>query len=70
MPMRRRPNDRARAARDHLSMDTLCTFTVNTYHAAWTRALWPSLVLTVAVAMDQCTRGPSITAMVLTALFS
>ena len=51
-------------------MDTLRTCTVNAYHAAWTRALWPSLVLTVAVAMDQCTRGPSITAMVLTALFS
>ena len=51
-------------------METLRTVTVNTCRAAWTRALWPSLVLTVAIALDQCTRGPSITAMILTQLFS
>lgn len=51
-------------------METLRTVTVNTCRAAWTRALWPSLVLSVVIALDQCTRGPSITAMVLTRLFS
>lgn len=51
-------------------METLRTVTVNTCRAAWMRALWPSLVLTVAIALDQCTRGPSITAMILTQLFS
>ena len=49
-------------------METLRTVTVNTCRAAWMRALWPSLVLTVAIAADQCTRAPSITAMVLTRL--
>jgi hypothetical protein len=47
-------------------MDSLRTFTTNTTRAALMRALWPSLVLTVAVALDQCTRGPSITAMLIT----
>jgi hypothetical protein len=51
-------------------METLRTVTVSTYRAAWMRACWPSLVLSVALAMDQVTRGPSITAMVLTALFA
>ena len=49
-------------------MDTFCTHAVNAYRAAWMRALWPSLVLSVAIALDQCTRGPSIPAMVLTQL--
>ena len=51
-------------------METIRAVTVNTARAAWMRAVWPSLVLTVAIALDQCTRGPSITAMVLTRLFS
>jgi hypothetical protein len=51
-------------------METLRIHTVNTARAAWTRAVLPSLVLSVAIALDQCTRGPSITAMVLTRLFS
>lgn len=50
-------------------MDTLRTHTVNACRAAWMRAFWPSLVLAVAVTLDQSTRGPSITAMVLTQLF-
>lgn len=49
-------------------MDTLRTHTVNACRAAWMRALWPSLVLTVAIALDQCTRGPSVTAMVISQL--
>jgi hypothetical protein len=48
-------------------MDSIRTLTVNTAHEALTRALWPSIVLSVAVALDQCTRGPSITAMLITA---
>lgn len=53
-----------------ISMETLRTHAVNSARAAWMRALWPSLVLTVAIALDQCTRGPSITAMLLTQLCS
>ena len=63
----RRTTGRLRCA-NLSAMETLRTVTVNTYRAAWMRALWPSLVLTVAIAADQCTRGPSITAMVLTRL--
>jgi hypothetical protein len=51
-------------------METIRAFTVNTARAAWMRAVWPSLVLTVAIALDQCTRGPSVTAMVVTQLLS
>ncbi|MCC2673263.1 MAG: hypothetical protein K0R89_2880 [Ramlibacter sp.] len=49
-------------------METIRTATVNTARAAWMRAVWPSLVLSVAIALDQYTRGPSISAMVLTYL--
>jgi hypothetical protein len=52
------------------SMETLRTLSVNTARAACLRALGPSIVLSVAVALDQCTRGPSITAMLLTAYFN
>jgi hypothetical protein len=48
-------------------METLRNHTVNAARAALTRALWPSIVLSVAVALDQFTRGPSITQMVITA---
>jgi hypothetical protein len=51
-------------------METIRAVTVNTARAAWMRAVWPSLVLTIAIALDQCTRGPSITAMIITQLFS
>ncbi|NML48534.1 hypothetical protein HHL11_32620 [Ramlibacter sp. G-1-2-2] len=46
-------------------METLHTYAVNTASAAWTRAFWPSVVLAVAIALDQFTRGPSITGMIL-----
>jgi hypothetical protein len=49
-------------------METLRTFSANATRAAWTRALLPSLVLTVAISLDQMTRGPSITAMLITNL--
>jgi hypothetical protein len=48
-------------------MDSLRTFTVNTAHEAVNRALWPSIVLSVAIALDQYTRGPSLSAMLITA---
>lgn len=51
-------------------METLRNRTVDTARTAWMRALWPSMVLSVAIALDQCTRGPSITAMIITQLFS
>jgi len=51
-----------------VSMETLHTHAVNAASAAWTRAFWPSVVLTVAIALDQFTRGPSITGMILTNL--
>jgi hypothetical protein len=50
------------------AMETLRTHAINTASAAWTRAFWPSLVLTVAIALDQCTRGPSVTALILSQL--
>ncbi|MDB5897091.1 MAG: hypothetical protein JWP22_100 [Ramlibacter sp.] len=49
-------------------METIRTLSVSATRAAWTRALLPSLVLTVAISLDQMTRGPSITAMILTQL--
>ena len=51
------------------SMETLRTFTETAWRESWNRAVWPSLVLSIAVALDQCTRGPSITAMVITHFF-
>jgi hypothetical protein len=51
------------------SMETLRTITETAWRESWNRAVWPSLVLSLAVALDQCTRGPSITAMVLTHFF-
>ena len=46
-------------------MDTLHTFAEAAWRESWNRAFWPSLAITVAAALDGCTRGPSITAMVL-----
>lgn len=51
-------------------MQTLRTIADTAWRESWNRAVWPSLVLTVAIALDQCTRGPSITAMIITQLFS
>jgi hypothetical protein len=51
-------------------METIRATTVNTARAAWMRAVWPSLVLTVAITLDQYTRGPSISGMLLTYLLS
>lgn len=51
-------------------MQTLRTIADTAWRESWNRAVWPSLVLTVAIALDQCTRGPSITAMIITRLFS
>ena len=47
-------------------METLRIITEKAWRESWNRALWPSLVLSIAVALDQCTRGPSITAMLIT----
>jgi hypothetical protein len=47
-------------------METVRTIAENAWRESWNRAVWPSLVLSIAVALDQCTRGPSITAMLIT----
>ena len=49
-------------------METLHATFANAARAAWVRAVWPSLVLTVAITLDQYTRGPSISGMLLTYL--
>ena len=49
-------------------MDILRTLADAAWRESWNRAFWPSLAITVAAALDGCTRGPSITAMVLTNL--
>jgi hypothetical protein len=51
-------------------MDKLHIIADKAWRESWNRAVWPSLVLSLAIALDQCTRGPSITAMVLTRFFS
>jgi hypothetical protein len=51
-------------------MESLHTIAGMLWRESWNRAFWPSLALTVAASLDQCTRGPSITALVLTALCS
>jgi hypothetical protein len=48
-------------------MGTLRSITQTAWRESWNRAFWPSLILSLIVAMDQCTRGPSITAMLVTA---
>ena len=47
-------------------MDTLHSITDTLWRESWNRAFWPSLMLSVVVALDQCTRGPSLTAMAVT----
>ncbi|WP_332823593.1 hypothetical protein [Ramlibacter sp.] len=39
---------------------------MKTAKAAWMRAIGPSMVLSAAIALDQYTRGPSISGMLLT----
>lgn len=61
-----RLKDGARHQTHHLGMETIRTATVNTAKAAWMRAMVPSMVLSAAIALDQYTRGPSISGMLLT----
>lgn len=68
--MRSGPSYRTRVAQHHECMETVRTIAENAWRESWNRAVWPSLVLTLAVTLDQCTRGPSITAMILTQFFS
>lgn len=51
-------------------METLHHIAEATWRESWNRAFWPSLLITVAAALDGCTRGPSITAMLLANLSS
>lgn len=51
-------------------MEKLHAIAEATWRESWNRAFWPSLAITLAAALDGCTRGPSITAMVLTNLSS
>jgi hypothetical protein len=63
-------NHRTRPGQHHDCMETVRTIADKAWRESWNRAVWPSLVLTLAVSLDQCTRGPSITAMILTQFFS
>ena len=51
-------------------MTTLHSIAEAAWRESWNRAFWPSLLITVAAALDGCTRGPSITGMVLANLSS
>jgi hypothetical protein len=51
-------------------MDHFHTTAVTTARTLWTRAALPSMVLSVAVTLDQYTRGPSVSGMVLTWLLA
>jgi len=51
-------------------MDQLRIRTCNAARAAWTRAALPSMVLAMAITLDQYTRGPSISQLVLTWLLA
>jgi hypothetical protein len=50
-------------------METLHTIADWAWKESWNRAFWPSLALLVVASLDQCTRGPSLTAMALTYFF-
>jgi hypothetical protein len=58
-------NPRVRPRGDHGGMETLHSLADWAWRESWNRAFWPSLAITLAAALDGCTRGPSITAMVL-----
>jgi hypothetical protein len=68
--MRHPPSDRRPAAKHHDCMDHFRTTAVTATRTLWTRAALPSMVLAVAVTLDQYTRGPSISGMVLTWLLA
>ena len=59
-------NHRPRPGSDHVCMETLRTIADWAWKESWNRAFWPSLALVVVASLDQCTRGPSLTAMMLT----
>ena len=64
--MRRPLNHKPRAQQHHVSiMETVSHFADAAWRESWNRAFWPSLAITVAAALDGCTRGPSLTAIVL-----
>ena len=65
MQMRRALNHRPRPGGDHTGMETLHIIADWAWKESWNRAFWPSLAITLAAALDGCTRGPSITAMLL-----
>lgn len=70
MDMRSGPSYRPRFESDHVCMETLRTITDWAWKESWNRAFWPSLALMVVASLDQCTRGPSLTAMALQYLCS
>ncbi|MDB5753258.1 MAG: hypothetical protein JWP65_3679 [Ramlibacter sp.] len=49
-------------------METLRLITRSPEPADWAKAFWPSVALAVVAMLDQSTRGPSVTTLVLTAL--
>ena len=51
-------------------MERLRAIPHDLWRESWNRAFWPSLALSIAASLDQCTRGPSLTALLLTALCS
>ena len=51
-------------------MDRLHAITQDLWRESWNRAFWPSLALSIVASLGQCTRGPSLAAMLLTALCS
>jgi hypothetical protein len=52
------------------SMETLRIITRSPEPTAWAKAFWPLVAVAVAAMLDQSTRGPSITAMLLTNLLN
>ena len=51
-------------------MGTLRTIAETAWRESWNRAFWPSLALSIIVTLDNYTRGPSISGMLLTYLFT
>ena len=68
--MRHPPNDGGRAPPHHSGMEKLRTTAACSARAAVARAALPSMVLAVAITLDQYTRGPSVSALVLNWLFA
>ena len=63
--MRSGPSYRPPPESDHVCMETLRIITDRAWKESWNRAFWPSLALMIVASLDQCTRGPSLTAMAL-----